>query len=171
MRKMKKGCVLALSVMMIASGVVTANAASSDAQKFEYVKGSKQNCVVEVVSESPIVGIKVDNKVLPDDGSVLVEGVKESEAPATSEAPAATSEAPAATSEAPAATSEAPAASEAPAVTTEAPAASEAPAVTTEAPAASEAPAVTTEAPAESGTPAASEAPAVTTEAPAESGP
>ncbi len=172
MRKMKKGCVLALSVMMIASGVVTANAASSDAQKFEYVKGSKQNCVVEVVSESPIVVIKVDNKELPDDGkTVLVKAVEESEAPVTSESPA-TSEAPAATSEAPAATSEAPAATtEAPAATTEAPyETTEAPYETTEAPmATSEAPAATSEAPAAtSEAPAAtSEAPAVTSEAPA----
>ena len=170
MRLKKKICALAATAMMLvaSAGSVVLAASVTLGEKGEYVKGSKTDYKIEVVSESALVDVKMDKKEIKLDNAEtgkLVEITMVSEAPSVepsvepsvvpsvepsvvpsitpSKDPVPTTEIPAATTEIPAATTEAPAA------TTEAPAAtSEAPVATSEAPVAtSEAPVATSEAP------------------------
>ncbi len=156
MRLKKKICALAATAMMLvaSAGSVVLAASVTLGEKGEYVKGSKTDYKIEVVSESALVDVKMDKKEIKLDNAEtgkLVEITMVSEAPSVepsvepsvvpsvepsvvpsitpSKDPVPTTEIPAATTEIPAATTEAPAA------TTEAPAAtSEAPVATSEAP-------------------------------------
>ena len=163
MRLKKKICALAATAMMLvaSAGSVVLAASVTLGEKGEYVKGSKTDYKIEVVSESALVDVKMDKKEIKLDNAEtgkLVEITMVSEAPSVepsvepsvvpsvepsvvpsitpSKDPVPTTEIPAATTEIPAATTEAPAATtEAPAATSEAPVAtSEAPVATSEAP-------------------------------------
>jgi len=162
-RLKKKICALAATAMMLvaSAGSVVLAASVTLGEKGEYVKGSKTDYKIEVVSESALVDVKMDKKEIKLDNAEtgkLVEITMVSEAPSVepsvepsvvpsvepsvvpsitpSKDPVPTTEIPAATTEIPAATTEAPAATtEAPAATSEAPVAtSEAPVATSEAP-------------------------------------
>ena len=149
MRLKKKICALAATAMMLvaSAGSVVLAASVTLGEKGEYVKGSKTDYKIEVVSESALVDVKMDKKEIKLDNAEtgkLVEITMVSEAPSVepsvepsvvpsvepsvvpsitpSKDPVPTTEIPAATTEAPAATTEAPAAtSEAPVATSEAP--------------------------------------------------